>query len=45
MDITQPPLERLVRLELDSADDFGRPGHRTLVLEAMGRRSNLNFAG
>ena len=39
--ITQPPLERLVRLELDSADDFGRPGHRTLVLEAMGRRSNL----
>ena len=40
-DITQPPLERLVRLELDSADDFGRPGHRTLVLEAMGRRSNL----
>ena len=41
MDITQPPLERLVRLELDSADDFGRPGHRTLVLEAMGRRSNL----
>ena len=41
VDITQPPLERLVRLELDSADDFGRPGHRTLVLEAMGRRSNL----
>ena len=41
MDITQPPLERLVRLELDSADDFGRPGHRTLVLEAKGRRSNL----
>ena len=40
-DITQPPLERLVRLELDSADDFGRPGRRTLVLEAMGRRSNL----
>ena len=40
-EITQPPLERLVRLELDSADDFGRPGHRTLVLEAMGRRSNL----
>ena len=22
-------------------DDFGQPGHRTLVLEAMGRRSNL----
>ena len=40
-DITQPPLERLVRIELDMIDDFGRPGKRTLVLEAMGRRSNL----
>ena len=39
--LTQPPLERLVRLELDVTDDFGRPGRRTLVLEAMGRRSNL----
>ncbi len=40
-DIVQPPLERLVRLELDITDDFGQPGRRTLVLEAMGRRSNL----
>ncbi len=39
--LTQPPLERLVRLELEIIDDFGRPGRRTLVLEAMGRRSNL----
>ena len=39
--LTQPPLERLVRLEIDITDDFGRPGRRTLVLEAMGRRSNL----
>ncbi|WP_298029845.1 NFACT family protein [uncultured Dysosmobacter sp.] len=39
--IAQPPLERLVRLELDITDDFGQPGRRTLVLEAMGRRSNL----
>ena len=37
----QPPLERLVRLDIDITDDFGRPGRRTLVLEAMGRRSNL----
>ena len=36
--VTQPPL---VRLELDVTDDFGQPGRRTLVLEAMGRRSNL----
>ena len=40
-DIIQPPLERLVRMELDITDDFGQPGKRTLVLEAMGRRSNL----
>jgi predicted ribosome quality control (RQC) complex YloA/Tae2 family protein len=40
-DLAQPPLERLVRLELDITDDFGQPGRRTLVLEAMGRRSNL----
>ena len=39
--ITPPPLERRVRLELDVTDDFGQPGRRTLVLEAMGRRSNL----
>ena len=39
--VTQPPLERLVRLELDVTDDFGQPGRRALVLEAMGRRSNL----
>ena len=41
VDLVQPPLERLVRLELDVTDDFGQPGKRTLVLEAMGRRSNL----
>ena len=40
-DIVQPHLERMVRLELDITDDFGQPGKRTLVLEAMGRRSNL----
>ncbi len=39
--IEQPELERLVRIDLDVADDFGRPGRRSLVLEAMGRRSNL----
>jgi predicted ribosome quality control (RQC) complex YloA/Tae2 family protein len=39
--VTQPPLERLVQLELDVTDEFGRAGRRTLVLEAMGRHSNL----
>ena len=40
-ELVQPKLERMVRLELDITDEFGRPGKRTLVLEAMGRRSNL----
>ena len=40
-DIVQPALERIVKLELDITDDFGQPGKRTLVLETMGRRSNL----
>lgn len=39
--LTQPGLERLVELELDVTDDFGQPGKRTLVLEAMGRHSNV----
>ena len=39
--IVQPTLERMVQIELDIIDDFGQPGKRTLVLEAMGRRSNL----
>lgn len=39
--LTQPGLERLVELELDVTDDFGQPGKRTLVLETMGRHSNL----
>lgn len=40
-DVTQPGLERAVELDIDITDDFGRPGRRTLILEAMGRRSNL----
>ena len=39
--LSQPPLERLVRMEFDASDELGRAGRRTLVLEAMGRRSNL----
>ena len=39
--ITQPPMERLAELEVDITDDFGRQGRRWLVLEAMGRSSNI----
>ena len=39
--LRQPGMERLMELELDITDYFGQPGRRTLVLEAMGRHSNL----
>lgn len=39
--VTQPHLERLVTIELAITDAFGQPGQRKLVLETMGRRSNL----
>ena len=39
--IHQPPMERLAELEVDITDDFGRQGRRWLVLEAMGRSSNI----
>ena len=39
--LTQPPMERLVRLSLDCTDEMGEPVKRHLVLELMGRNSNL----
>ena len=39
--LSQPSLERLIRLEIDAFDELGRVGRRTLVLEAIPRRANL----
>ena len=39
--LTQPGLERVVRLDFDIIDELGEPGTRSLILEAMGRRANL----
>lgn len=39
--ITQPPMERLVDLELEALNELGDRVHPHLILEAMGRRSNL----
>ncbi len=39
--VIQPPMERVVRIDLDVIDELGQAGTRSLVLEAMGRRSNL----
>lgn len=39
--VLQPNLERLVELHLQVVDELGETGERRLILEAMGRRSNL----
>ena len=39
--VTQPPMERLVELTLDCTDEMGEPVQRHLILELMGRNSNL----
>lgn len=40
-DVIQPPMERVVRIDFDMIDELGQAGSRSLVLEAMGRHSNL----
>ncbi len=39
--VDQPGLERMVSLTIDMVDEMGEPGRRRLVLECMGRHSNL----
>jgi len=39
--VTQPPMERLVEFTLEVSDELGDKVQRKLVLEAMGRHSNL----
>ena len=41
LSLTQPPMERLLILELEALDELGCRVSRRLVLEAMGRRANL----
>ena len=43
--ITQPPMERVVDLELEALDELGVRAPRHLILEAMGRRANLILTG
>lgn len=39
--VEQPNLERAAILTVDMVDELGEPGRRKLILECMGRRSNL----
>jgi predicted ribosome quality control (RQC) complex YloA/Tae2 family protein len=41
LSITQPSMERVVDIELETLDELGIRAPRHLILEAMGRRANL----
>ncbi len=41
LNIEQPPMERVLRLVMEATDELGDRVERQLVLEAMGRHSNL----
>jgi len=44
-EITQPPMERLLDITLDCADEMGEPVRRHLIAEIMGRSANLILLG
>lgn len=44
-EITQPPAERSVSLVFDCTDEMGVPCRKKLILELMGRNSNLILTG
>ena len=44
-DLRQPPMERMVELTVDCTDELGEPVQKRLVLELMGRNSNLILLG
>ncbi len=39
--VTQPKNERVLKLELETRDELGVEGHKTLVAELIGRSANL----
>lgn len=42
-DITQPGLERIIHIEVEHLDEMGDLRHKTLVMELMGKHSNIIF--
>lgn len=44
-DITQPGLERIVHIQVEHLDEMGDLRHKTLVVEIMGKHSNIIFCG
>ena len=45
VELRQPPMERMVDLVLDCTDEMGEPVQKHLILELMGRNSNLILLG
>ena len=43
INITQPGLERIVYIEIEHLDEMGDLCHKTLVIEIMGKHSNIIF--
>jgi len=43
LEISQPGLERIVRIEIEHLDEMGDLRHKTLVVEIMGKHSNIIF--
>ena len=43
VDISQPGLERIVHIDIEHLDEMGDLRHKTLVMELMGKHSNLIF--
>lgn len=41
--ISQPGFERIMEIDIDSADELGYSTHKTLIAEIMGRHSNIIF--
>ena len=41
LSVTQPKFERVLKLELETRDELGVEGHKTLIAELIGRSANL----
>ena len=41
--ITQPSLERIIRMEIEHMDEMGDMRHKVLIAELMGKYSNIIF--
>lgn len=41
--ITQPGLERIIRIDIEHLDEMGDLRHKTLITEIMGKHSNIIF--